>query len=153
LLLQAKISAAQTQSGTKWCVGEMVQDFQEPEFFTLNCPTQQILDVIADKWSVIVLYCLAYRSRRYNEIQRSIEGISQKVLTQTLRKLERHGLVERKVLSEMPPIVEYSLTSLGKTLLDPLLAIATWSRKNFSEVAASRDRYDQQQDLSKKGRG
>lgn len=126
----------------------MVQEFQEPEFFTLNCPTQQVLDVIADKWSVIVLYCLAYRSRRYNEIQRSIEGISQKVLTQTLRKLERHGLVERKVLSQMPPIVEYSLTSLGQTLLDPLLAIASWSRKHFSEVVASRDRYDQQQELT-----
>jgi DNA-binding HxlR family transcriptional regulator len=126
----------------------MVHEFQEPELFTLNCPTQQILDVIADKWSVIVLYCLAYRSRRYNEIQRRIQGISQKVLTQTLRKLERHGLVERKVLSEMPPIVEYSLTSLGETLLQPLLAIASWSRKNFSEVVASRDRYDQQQALA-----
>ncbi|HEY9801196.1 MAG TPA: helix-turn-helix domain-containing protein [Leptolyngbyaceae cyanobacterium] len=67
----------------------MLDDFPEPELFTLNCPTQQILDVIADKWSVVVLYCLAYRSRRYNEIQRRIEGISQKVLTQTLRKLER----------------------------------------------------------------
>lgn len=122
----------------------MLPDFPEPELFTLNCPTQQVLDVIADKWSVIVLYCLAYRSRRYKEIQRRIEGISQKVLTQTLRKLERHGLVERKVLSKMPPNVEYSLTSLGQTLMEPLLAIASWSRENFSEVVASRNVYDQQ---------
>ncbi|MBE9049786.1 helix-turn-helix transcriptional regulator [Nostocales cyanobacterium LEGE 11386] len=122
----------------------MVQEFPEPELFTLNCPTQQILDVITDKWSVIVLYCLAYRSRRYNEIQRRIEGISQKVLTQTLRKLERHGLVERQVLSQMPPSVEYSLTPLGKTLIEPLLAIANWSREHFSEVVASRNHYDQQ---------
>jgi DNA-binding HxlR family transcriptional regulator len=129
-------------------VGEMLDDFPEPELFTLNCPTQQILDVIADKWSVIVLYCLAYRSRRYNEIQRRIEGISQKVLTQTLRKLERHGLIKRKVLSEMPLSIEYSLTSLGETLIDPLLAIASWSRKHFSEVMASRNRYEQEQDLS-----
>jgi DNA-binding HxlR family transcriptional regulator len=126
----------------------MVHNFPEPELFTLNCPTQQILDVIADKWSVIVLYCLAYSPRRYNEIQRRIEGISQKVLTQTLRKLERHGLVERKVLSETPLNVEYSLTYLGTTLIEPLLAIATWSRQHFSEVVASRDRYDQQQDFS-----
>lgn len=125
----------------------MLKDFPEPEIFTLNCPTQQILDVIADKWSVIVLYCLAYRSRRYKEIQRRIEGISQKVLTQTLRKLERHGLIERTVLSEMPPSVEYSLTSLGQTLIDPLMAIANWSRKHFAEVVTSRDRYDQQSDL------
>ncbi|MBW4556894.1 MAG: helix-turn-helix transcriptional regulator [Trichormus sp. ATA11-4-KO1] len=122
----------------------MVQDFPEPELFTLNCPTQQILDVITDKWSVIVLYCLAYRSRRYNDIQRRIEGISQKVLTQTLRKLERHGLVERQVLSQMPLSVEYSLTPLGETLIEPLLAIANWSREHFSKVVASRNHYDQQ---------
>lgn len=122
----------------------MVSDFPEPELFTLNCPTQQILDLIADKWSVIVLYCLAYQPRRYTEIQRRIEGISQKVLTQTLRKLERHGLIKRQVLSETPPSVEYSLTDLGKTLLDPLLAIANWSRQYFPEVMASREAYDRQ---------
>ncbi|UJB67817.1 helix-turn-helix transcriptional regulator [Acaryochloris sp. 'Moss Beach'] len=104
----------------------MVHQFPEPEIFTLNCPTQQILDVISDKWSVIVLYCLAFQPRRYNDIQRRIEGISQKVLTQSLRRLERHGLVRRTVLSEMPLSVEYSLTELGETLMDPLLAIATW---------------------------
>ena len=123
----------------------MVSNFPQPELFTLNCPTQHILDAIADKWSVIILYCLAYSPKRYNEIQRRIEGISQKVLTQSLRKLERHGLVERRVLSENPPAsVEYALTSLGETLMEPLLAIASWLREHFSEVAASRDRYDRQ---------
>ncbi|MBD2163853.1 helix-turn-helix transcriptional regulator [Calothrix membranacea FACHB-236] len=121
----------------------MVRNFPEPEIFTLDCPTQQILDVIADKWSVIVIYCLAYGAKRYSQIQRRIEGISQKVLTQTLRNLERHGLVERKN-------VEYSLTSLGVTLLEPLQEIAAWSRVHFSEVTAlrvgvarRRHRYDQ----------
>lgn len=121
---------------------DMVRDFPEPERFTLNCPTQQVLDVLANKWSVIVLYCLAYGPRRYNQIQQRIEGISQKVLTQTLRRLERHGLVARTVLSEMPPNVEYSLTSLGKSLLEPLQAIADWSRAHFADVAAARDQYD-----------
>lgn len=121
----------------------MVHQFPEPDIFTLNCPTQQILDVISDKWSVIVLYCLAFQPRRYNDIQRRIEGISQKVLTQTLRRLERHGLVQRMVLSEMPLSVEYALTDLGESLMDPLLAIATWSRTHFSEVVNSRDQYDQ----------
>lgn len=120
----------------------MVGDFPEPQVFKLNCPTQQVLDLIGDKWSVIVLYCLAYRPRRYNEIKRRIEGISQKVLTQTLRKLERHGLVERQIRAKMPPNVEYSLTSLGKTLIEPLLGIADWSREYFSEVIASRNHYD-----------
>ncbi|BAY14306.1 transcriptional regulator, HxlR family protein [Anabaenopsis circularis NIES-21] len=120
----------------------MLNNFPEPEIFTLDCPTQQILDVIADKWSVIVLYCLAYRSRRYGEIQRCIQGISQKVLTQTLRKLERHGLVERTILSQMPLSVEYSLTSLGKTLIEPLQSLASWTREHFYEVVASRDLYD-----------
>lgn len=121
----------------------MVHQFPEPEIFTLNCPTQQILDVISDKWSVIVLYCLAFQPRRYNDIQRRIEGISQKVLTQSLRRLERHGLVRRTVLSEMPLSVEYALTELGETLMDPLLAIATWSRTHFPEVVNASEQYDQ----------
>lgn len=122
----------------------MIRDFPEPELFTLDCPTQQILDLIADKWSVVILYCLAYRPRRYNEIQRRIEGISQKVLTQSLRKLERYGLVHRQVLSEHPPTsVQYQLTPLGETLIEPLLEIANWSRQHFSEVVGARERYDQ----------
>ncbi|MEB3214127.1 MAG: helix-turn-helix domain-containing protein [Leptolyngbyaceae bacterium] len=126
----------------------MVQEFPEPDLFTLNCPTQQVLDVVGDKWSAIVMYCLAYRPRRYNEIQRRIEGISQKVLTQSLRKLERHGLVQREVLSEMPPSVEYSLTPLGETLIEPLMAIANWSREYFPQVVKSREQYDQQNDAT-----
>ena len=121
---------------------DMVGDFPEPKQLTLHCPTQQVLDIVANKWTVIVLYCLAYGPRRYSEIQQRIEGISQKVLTQTLRRLERHGLIARQVLSEMPPNVEYSLTPLGRTLLEPLQAIANWSRAHFSEVDAARNQYD-----------
>ena len=90
------------------------------------------------------MYCLAYESRRYSEIQRRIEGISQKVLTQTLRNLERHGLIERKAYTEGSSTMEYSLTSLGETLMEPLLKIAAWSRVHFSEVEMLRDHYDQQ---------
>ena len=122
----------------------MVRNFPEPDLFTLDCPTQQILEVIGNKWSVIVLYCLAYGSKRYIEIQRRIEGISQKVLTQTLRNLERHGLIERKAYLEGSSTMEYSLTSLGETLMEPLLEIAAWSRVHFSEVEMFRNHYDQQ---------
>ena len=90
-----------------------------------------------------MLYCLAYRPRRYNEIQNLIEGISQKVLTQTLRRLERNGLIQRQVLSDKPPNVEYSLTELGKTLVEPLQAIADWSREYFDQVVTAREQYDQ----------
>jgi DNA-binding HxlR family transcriptional regulator len=122
----------------------MVQKFPEPELFTLNCPTQQILDVIGDKWSVIVLYCLAYSPKRYNEIQRRIEGISQKVLTQTLRKLERYGLVKRTISDDLRPMTEYALSALGETLIEPLLAIAHWSIEHFAEVIESREFYDRE---------
>ncbi|MEL6163633.1 MAG: helix-turn-helix domain-containing protein [Cyanobacteria bacterium J06628_3] len=120
----------------------MVRNFPEPEIFTLNCPTQQVLDIIGNKWSVIVLYCLAYGSKRYTQIQRRIEGISQKVLTQTLRNLERNGLI-RKTNLESSTGIEYSLTALGESLIEPLLEIADWSRANFGEVSTARDLYDE----------
>ncbi len=118
----------------------MLKDFAEPELFTLNCPTQQILDVIANKWTVIIIYCLAYSPKRYKEIHRKIEGISHKVLTQSLRNLEEHGLVERRIIVDTPPKnVEYSLTLLGESLLEPLLELASWSRKYFAEVSSIRE--------------
>ncbi|AFY58345.1 putative transcriptional regulator [Rivularia sp. PCC 7116] len=121
----------------------MVRNFPEPEIFTLNCPTQQVLDIIGNKWSVIVLYCLAYGSKRYTQIQRRIEGISQKVLTQTLRNLERNGLIERKTNLQSSVGIEYSLTVLGESLIETLLEIADWSRVNFEEVCTARDLYDE----------
>ena len=120
----------------------MALNLPEPERFTLNCPTQQVLDVVANKWTVIVLYCLAFQPRRYGELTRKIEGISQKVLTQSLRRLERNGFVSRQVLSEMPPSVEYSLTPLGKTIVEPLQAIAKWSMENFDDVVTAQEHYD-----------
>ncbi len=123
----------------------MVSDFPEPKIFTLNCPTQQILDLIADKWSIIVLYCLAYRGKRYNEILKQIEGISAKVLTQSLRKLERCGLIERKVSGKNDSNVRYSLTILGESLMEPLLALSNWSKAHFAQIMRACDHYDQMQ--------
>ncbi|MBD0304331.1 MAG: helix-turn-helix transcriptional regulator [Tolypothrix sp. T3-bin4] len=99
----------------------MVRDSPEPEVFIADCPIQRVLETIADKWSVIVIYALSQtETRRYSELQRLIGGVSQKMLTQTLRKLERDGLVERQVYPVVPPKVEYSLTPLGKTLTELL---------------------------------
>ena len=119
-------------------VRKLIRNRPEPEIFTLNCPTQQVLDIISNKWSVIVIYCLAYKPRRYKQLERKIEGISQKVLTQTLRRLETNGLVKRKVYPVVPPQVEYSLTSLGETIIEPLAKLAEWSELNFAAIEIAR---------------
>ena len=120
-------------------VRKLIRNRPEPEIFTLDCPTQQVLDIIGNKWSVIIIYCLAYQTRRYKQLERKIEGISQKVLTQTLRKLEKNGLVNRKVYPVVPPQVEYSLTPLGETLVEPLSLLAEWSEDHITEISQYQD--------------
>ena len=120
-------------------VRKLIRNRPEPEIFTLNCPTQQVLDLICNKWTVIVIYCLAYQTRRYKQLERKIEGISQKVLTQTLRKLEKNGLVQREVYPVVPPKVEYSLTPLGETLVEPLSLLAQWSEEHIVELSKHKD--------------
>ena len=122
----------------------MVCNSPESEVFKADCPTQRVLETIADKWSVIVIYALSKQeTRRYSELQRIIGGISQKMLTQTLRKLERDGLVERHVYPVVPPKVEYSLTPLGKTLTELLKAICKWAEIHLDEIEAARVHYDE----------
>src|SRR5215467_12313294 len=96
------------------------------DVYDKNCPTRHALDRIADKYTVLVMAFLQDRPRRFNELQRMIMGISQKVLTQTLRSLERDGLISRTVYAEVPPHVEYALTELGETLIGPLTALRDW---------------------------
>jgi DNA-binding HxlR family transcriptional regulator len=124
----------------------MVRTSPEPNVFHANCPTQRALETIADKWSVIVIYALSQGTRRYSELQRLIGGVSQKMLTQTLRKLERDGLVERHVYPVVPPKVEYSLTPLGETLTELLKAVCKWAETHLDELEAARVRYDEQSD-------
>jgi DNA-binding HxlR family transcriptional regulator len=99
-----------------------------------------VLERIADKWTALVIQILARGTMRYAELQRTIGGISQKMLTQTLRSLERDGLVQRKVHPVVPPKVEYSLTRLGRTLIEPLHALCRWSEKHLAELQANRAR-------------
>ncbi|NJO43947.1 MAG: helix-turn-helix transcriptional regulator [Cyanobacteria bacterium RU_5_0] len=103
---------------------------------------RQTLDLIADKWVVAVLYVLSQNTRRYGELQREIGDISQRMLTRTLRDLERNGLVSRKVYLVVPPMVEYSLTPLGKTLNQVLKELCDWSTENFHDVEAARLSHD-----------
>jgi DNA-binding HxlR family transcriptional regulator len=105
-----------------------------------QCPSRVVLDRIADKWTALIIQVLANGTQRYAELRRTIGGISQKMLTQTLRSLERDGLVVRKVHPVVPPKVEYSLTRLGRTLIDPLHALCRWSERHLPELQANRNR-------------
>ena len=105
-----------------------------------QCPSRIVLDRIADKWTALIIQVLANGTRRYAALQREIGGISQKMLTQTLRSLERDGLVLRKVYPVVPPKVEYSLTRLGRTLIDPLNGLCRWSERHLPELQANRIR-------------
>ena len=105
-----------------------------------QCPSRLVLDRIADKWTALVIQILAHGTMRYAQLQRAIGGISQKMLTQTLRSLERDGLVQRTVHPVIPPKVEYSLTRLGRTLIEPLHALCRWSEKHLAELQANRAR-------------
>ena len=105
-----------------------------------QCPSRLVLDRIADKWTALIIQILARGTMRYAALQREIGGISQKMLTQTLRTLERDGLVQRKVHPVVPPKAEYSLTKLGRTLIEPLHALCRWSEKHLAELQANRAR-------------
>ena len=112
----------------------------QPNVFDPNCGSRRVLALIADRWTAIVVYALARGTCRFGELQRAIGGVSQKVLTQTLRDLERDGLVVRTVYPVVPPKVEYALTPLGQTLIEPLAAICRWSEQHLAEVDAARER-------------
>jgi DNA-binding HxlR family transcriptional regulator len=103
---------------------------------------RESLSVLSSKWAVGVLLALGEGPRRYHEILAELEPISEKVLTQTLRAMERDGLITRHVHAEVPPRVEYELTSLGVTLAGPMKALGNWALHNGTRVASARERYD-----------
>lgn len=107
-----------------------------------DCPTREVLDRVGDKWSVLVIVLLGQRTHRFNELHRAIEGISQRMLTLTVRALERDGLVNRTIYPTVPPRVDYELTELGRTLLVPLEALSTWADAHRDDIRAARERHD-----------
>jgi DNA-binding HxlR family transcriptional regulator len=113
-----------------------------PDLLDAHPYLRQTLDLVADKWVVAALYILSHGTKRYGELQREIGDISQRMLTRTLRDLERNGLVDRKVYPVVPPMVEYSLTPLGKTLNQVLKSLCEWSTENFQQVELARTNYD-----------
>jgi DNA-binding HxlR family transcriptional regulator len=107
------------------------------------CPAvRDVLNRVGDKWSVFIVALLGDGPRRFTELKRTIEGISQRMLTLTLRNLERDGLVTRTVHPTVPPRVDYALTRLGATLLEPVQALAEWATKHRAAISEARDRFD-----------
>ena len=110
--------------------------------FAEGCPSRELFDQIVDKWSMMILTVLRDGPQRFNAIKRMLEGVSQKSLTQTLRRLERNGLVERRVLATSPVAVEYAMSDLGRTLLPSLHSLYIWTKENMPEVENARQAFD-----------
>jgi DNA-binding HxlR family transcriptional regulator len=113
--------------------------------FSAACPAREILASIANKWTVLVLSVLTERTTRFNELRRRIEGVTQKALTQTLRDLERLGLVSRRIYAEVPPRVEYALTPLGRSLVEMLDAIKDWTERHAPDVLLAQQRFERRE--------
>jgi DNA-binding HxlR family transcriptional regulator len=107
-----------------------------------DCPSRRLLDRIGDKWTVLIVGALDDGPRRFGEVAARVEGVSQKMLTQTLRSLERDGFVTRTAFPVVPPHVEYELTALGRSLQEPLRALERWAIDNMDSVAARQGSYD-----------
>lgn len=115
------------------------------DVYAKNCPSRQVLDRIGDTWSVLVVAMLGDGPRRYTELARKIEGVSPKMLTQTLRGLERDGLITRTVYPVVPPRVDYALTDLGRSLRGLVSALERWAEEHIDEVVTARSTYDDRQ--------
>lgn len=114
----------------------------DPNF--ANCPVRGVLDRIGDKWSTLMVLTLALRPHRFGELKRAIPDISQRMLTQTLRDLQRDGYVARKVFPTTPPAVEYSLTDLGRSLILPLTGLVDWAVRTRGAIEAARAAFDRE---------
>ena len=115
------------------------RNLHEPE----DCrAVSEVLSRVGDKWTVLVVTTLGDGPKRFNELRKALGSISQRMLTLTLRALERDGLVTRTVFATIPPRVDYALTRLGRSLLDPVSGLGLWARRNRSAIAEARQRFD-----------
>jgi DNA-binding HxlR family transcriptional regulator len=137
----ARIPPARPLTGT----GRPVDGAGSFNAFVATCPTRRVLDIIADKWTVLIIGALSNGTRRFQQLRREVEGVTQKMLTQTLRRLERDGLVSRRIYATVPPRVEYSLTPLGHTITGPLWAVREWAETHVEEIEAARAAWDARQ--------
>ena len=114
----------------------------QPSVYDRSCPAHVVIDHLADKWAVLIIGRLANGTLRFAELRRAVDGISQKMLTVTLRDLERDGLVNRKLYASVPPKVEYTLTPLGASLSDKAEDLCRWAEANMEQILRARDNFD-----------
>jgi DNA-binding HxlR family transcriptional regulator len=114
----------------------------KPNVYDPNCPTRAVLDRVADKWTALVILVLLDGPLRFSQLRGRIGGVAPKVLTETLRRLERDGILTRTAFPEIPPRVEYELTPLGRSLEQPIRAIAAWAEQNMTRITRARTAYD-----------
>lgn len=133
---------AGTQPSALDTLSQLLEGWKQKAYNPDNCPIRSLLAHVGDKWMSLVMVSLSQRPRRFSEIERDLPDISKRMLTQTLRDLERDGLITRTVYPTKPPSVEYRLTDLGVSLLEPLAALLAWADRHLPQVQAARARFD-----------
>ena len=123
-------------------LAKRLQAWSNADYNPLECPVRGILDRLGDKWTTLIVVVLSQRPHRFSEIRRAIPDISKRMLTQTLRDLERDGMIARRVFPTRPPSVEYRLTTLGESLLVPLVGLIAWAESSQSRIAIARTAFD-----------
>jgi len=118
------------------------QNDATPDAYRKGCASRTVLDVVANKWVHLVVCALRHGPKRFGELRRQLDGVTQKMLTQTLRALERDGLITRTLYPSIPPRVDYELTDLGRQVAGLLDNILVWSQQHTAEITAARARYD-----------
>lgn len=112
------------------------------DLFDTHCAGHQLLERIANKWTILIIYALTQGTKRYHELKQQIVGISPKMLIQNLRNLERCGLIQREIYPSVPPRVDYSLTPLGESIVEPLAVLGEWAYRHIPDVKAAMAQYD-----------
>lgn len=130
----------------KYCPQPTLDRVATMNIFDTSCEAHQILEHIANKWTILVVFALTQGKKRYNELKQQIVGISPKMLIQNLRNLERCGLIKRKVYPTVPPKVEYSLTVLGESFVEPLAVWGEWAYQHIQDVKTAIEDYDSNPD-------
>jgi DNA-binding HxlR family transcriptional regulator len=129
---------------------ERFWSFKDTEFDGTACPVRDVLDRVSEKWTTLLLIILAEGPKRFSELQRGVPDISKRMLTQSLRNLERDGLISRTVFPTKPPSVEYALTDMGQSFMAPLAHLLDWADGRHDDIRSARQTYDAAQEPAKK---
>lgn len=132
--------------GEAAAMGALFEEWQKQGLNAERCPIRNVLDKLGDKWTTLVLLAMAGKARRFGALRKAVPDISKRMLTQTLRQLERDGFITREVFPTKPPSVEYSLSPRGHSILEPIAHLVKWAEENFEGIVRSRQRFDSQQE-------